>query len=96
MVKRKLAKKAFIVYWSQTGNTEKVAGSIKQGLEAAEVQVTVKKQADAGDVDYFDYDLVCVDAPSYSWHPLEAMAKFLKDKRVELSRVRQRFRGKTR
>jgi flavodoxin len=75
-----LTKTALIVYWSKTGNTEKVANAIKQGLEAAEVQVTMKKQAEAGNVDYFDYDLVCVGAPSYSWHPPEPMDKFLKAK----------------
>ena len=76
----KLTKKALIVYWSKTGNTEKVANAIKQGLEAAEVQVTMKKQAEAGDVDYFDYDLVCVGSPSYAFHPPEPMAKFLNAK----------------
>ena len=53
-------KKALIIYWSKTGNTAKVANAVKQGLETAEVQVTLKKQEEAEDVDYFDYDLVCV------------------------------------
>ena len=44
---KKLTKKALIVYWSKTGNTEKVANAIKQGLETAEVQVAIKKEADA-------------------------------------------------
>ena len=76
----KLTKTALIVYWSKTGNTEKVANSIKQGLEDAEVQVTLKKQEEAGNVDCFDYDLVCIGSPSYAFHPPEPMAKFLKDK----------------
>jgi flavodoxin len=75
-------KKALIIYWSKTGNTEKVANAIKQGLETAEVQVTLRKQEEAEDVDYFDYDLVCVGSPSYSWHPPEPMANFLKNKFV--------------
>jgi len=75
-------KKALIIYWSKTGNTAKVANAIKQGLETAEVQVTLKKQEEAEDVDYFDYDIVCVGAPSYSWHPPEPMANFLKSKFV--------------
>jgi flavodoxin len=75
-------KKALIIYWSKTGNTAKVANAIKQGLETAEVQVTMKKQEDAKDVDYFDYDFVCVGAPSYSWHPPEPMTNFLKSKFV--------------
>ena len=28
-------KTALIIYWSKTGNTEKVANAIKQGLEEA-------------------------------------------------------------
>jgi multimeric flavodoxin WrbA len=75
-----LAKKALIVYWSKTGNTEKVAQTIKQGLEEAEVKVTLKKQEEAENIDFFDYDLVCVGSPSYSWHPPEQMANFLKNK----------------
>ena len=35
-------KKALVVYWSKTGNTEKVALAIKEGLEAAGVEVDVK------------------------------------------------------
>ena len=75
-----MTKKALIIYWSKTGNTEKVALAIKQGLEETEVQVTIKKQEEAENVDYFDYDLVCVGAPSYSWHPPEPMANFLRNK----------------
>ena len=75
-------KNALIIYWSKTGNTEKVANAIKQGLEIAEVQVTIKKTEEAENVDYFDYDLVCVGSPSYSWHPPEPMANFLKNKFV--------------
>lgn len=77
-----MIKTALIVYWSKTGNTQKVANAIKQGLEEAKVQVALKKQEEAENVDYFDYDLVCVGAPSYSWHPPEPMANFLKSKFV--------------
>jgi flavodoxin len=73
-------KTALIVYWSKTGNTEKVALAIKEGLENAGVQVQVKKPEEAENIDYFDYDLVCVGAPSYSWHPPEPMTNFLKKK----------------
>jgi flavodoxin len=73
-------KTALVIYWSKTGNTEKVANAIKQGLEETGVQVTMKKPEEAEDIDYFDFDLVCVGAPSYSWHPPEPMTKFLKEK----------------
>ena len=73
-------KTALLIYWSKTGNTEKVANAIKQGLEERGVQVTMKRTEEAEDIDYFDFDLVCVGAPSYSWHPPEPMTTFLKQK----------------
>ncbi len=76
-------KTALIIYWSKTGNTEKVAKAIKQGLEASEIEVNLKKPEEAEKIDYFDYDLVCVGAPSYSWHPPEPITNFLKKKFAE-------------
>jgi hypothetical protein len=73
-------KTALIIYWSKTGNTEKVANNIKDGLVEAGVTVILKKPEKAEEVDYFDYDLVCVGCPSYSWHPPEPMTTFLKKK----------------
>ena len=75
-----IMKTALIVYWSKTGNTRKVALAMQQGLEKAGLTVTLKAQHEAEDVDFFTYDLVCVGAPSYSWHPPEPMDKFLKTK----------------
>lgn len=67
-------------YWPKTGNTEKVAHAIKQGLEETSIQVTMKKPEEAENIDYFNYDLVYVGAPSCSWHPPEPMTNFLKRK----------------
>jgi flavodoxin I len=76
-------KTALIVYWSKTGNTEKTAKAIEAGLTEAGLQVTTKKPEDAKALDYFDFDLVCVGCPSYSWHPPEPMTSFLKKKFAE-------------
>ena len=73
-------KTALILYWSQTGNTEKVAQAIRLGLEEAGIQVTVKKPNEAENTDYFDYDLVCVGSPSIQWHPAKPIDDFLKNK----------------
>ncbi|MGD6850901.1 MAG: flavodoxin family protein [Candidatus Bathyarchaeia archaeon] len=73
-------KSALIIYWSKTGNTEKVANAIKQGLEEADFKVTLTKPEEAEALDYLDFDLVCVGCPSYSWHPPEPMTAFLKKK----------------
>jgi len=71
---------AIIIYWSNTGNTEKVALAIHEGLEEAGVNVTVKRVEDAEGVDYFAYDLVCIGFPSHRWHPPEPMDAFLNSK----------------
>lgn len=72
--------KALIIYSSNTGNTEKVAQAIRAGLEEAGMQVIMKKLGAASDVDYFDFDLVCVGSPSIQWHPAKQLDDFLKSK----------------
>jgi len=72
--------KAVVIYWSKTGNTEKVALAIKEGLEQSGVKVLCKRTEDAKDIDFYDYDLVCVGFPSYQWHPPEPVDAFLKSK----------------
>ncbi len=76
-------KKAAIIYWTKTGNTEKVAQAITEGLETSGVEVVVKKLEDAGDLDLFGYDLVCVGFPSIQWHPPKPMVDFLQKKFAE-------------
>ncbi|MCW4034749.1 MAG: flavodoxin domain-containing protein [Candidatus Bathyarchaeota archaeon] len=70
-------KRAVVLYWSNTGNTKKVADAIKEGLESAGLAVSLKKTTEAYDIDYFDYDLVCVGAPSIQWHPPKQVTEFL-------------------
>jgi hypothetical protein len=70
-------KRAVIIYWSSTGNTEKVAFAIKEGLEAADVNVSLMKTTEAKTIDYFDYDLVCVGCPAIQWHPPKQVTEFL-------------------
>jgi hypothetical protein len=72
--------KAAIIYWSKGGNTEKAARAIKEGLEAAGSLVTFRRAEEATDLDWFDYDLVCIGFPSYQWHPPEPMESYLKSK----------------
>jgi flavorubredoxin len=71
-------KTALIIYFSSTGNTEKAAQAIKMGLEKAGVGVTVRRSQDAADLDYFNYDLVCVGSPSIEWHPANPICDLLK------------------
>ncbi len=71
---------AAIIYWSKSGNTEKVALAIKEGLEASGTKVVFKRVEDAKDIDFFGYDLICVGFPSYQWRPAEPVDGFLKAK----------------
>jgi len=80
LVGRKMLKTAVIIYWSKTGNTKKVASAIKEGLEDTGFKVSLKTTEESGDIDYFDYDLVCIGFPSYEWHPPKPMADLLKSK----------------
>jgi hypothetical protein len=70
--------KAAIVYWSKTGNTQKVAEAIARTLSQANVEVEVTTPQDAGDLDWYDYDLICLGFPSYHWHPPAPMDEYLK------------------
>ena len=73
-------KAALIVYWSNTGNTEKVALAIKDGLVESGFKVDMKRPDGEGGVDFFAYDLVCVGSPSYQFHLPKPMDDFLKSK----------------
>ncbi len=73
-------KSALIVYCSNTGNTEKVANAIKDGLENAKFKVDLKNPQEAVGADFFGYDLVCVGSPSIEWQPAKPMADLLKAK----------------
>lgn len=73
-------KSALIVYFSSTGNTQKVACAIKEGLEKEGVTVDLKKPQEAAELDFFVYDLVCVGSPSIEWQPAKLMSDFLKAK----------------
>ncbi len=71
---------AIIVYWSKSGNTEKVALAIQGGLEEAGADVMLKKVEDIGNIDYYAYDLVCIGFPSYQWKPPDPIDEFLNSK----------------
>ena len=85
--------KAAIIYWSKTGNTQKVAETIEQALATAGIEARMATPDQAGDLDWYDYDLVCLGFPSYHWHPpapmdsylKQAFARYRKEKRVQAS-----------
>ena len=71
---------AIIIYWSKTGNTEKVARAIQEGLKDAGTNVSMHRVENAGDIDFYDYDLVCIGFPSYQWSPPKPMDTFIRSK----------------
>jgi hypothetical protein len=81
-----------IIYWSKTGNTEKIAQALKQGLEAgrpdndSEVQCVHVEEAlkrleseTLPPLDFYAYDLVCLGFPSYRWSPPKPVDQFLNE-----------------
>jgi len=72
--------KALIIYWSATGNTEKVAAVIQQALTREGITPVKKKVTGAAAEELYNYDLVFLGAPSYSFAPPEPVQRFIKDK----------------
>jgi flavodoxin len=72
--------KTLVLYWSATGNTKKVADAIEQALTDEGVTPVVKKVAEGAGEELFQYDLVFLGAPSYSFQPPEPVIKFVKEK----------------
>jgi len=72
--------KAAVLYWSKTGNTEKVALAVGKALEEAGVQVSLLRTSEAAELDFFAYDLICLGFPSYQWSPPRPVDAFLKEK----------------
>jgi hypothetical protein len=71
---------AIVIYWSATGNTEKVAHSIRDGLQDAGLDASIRKVGEAADIDFFAYDLICIGCPSIYWHPPKPVEDYLKNK----------------
>jgi flavodoxin len=72
--------KTLIIYWSATGNTEKVANTISDTLVREGIGPVVRKVADAAAEELYDYDLVFLGAPSYSFQPPDPVIRFIKEK----------------
>ena len=75
--------KTAVLYWSKTGNTEKVACAIKTGLEFSGSEVTVYPITDDTTIDFYGYDLLCLGFPSYQWSPPAQVTEFLRRKFAE-------------
>jgi len=72
--------RSLIIYWSGTGNTEKVAKAIREGIKKAGLKPTIKTVEDAISEELLDYDLVCLGSPSHMFLPAEPVLRFIKEK----------------
>jgi flavodoxin len=72
--------KELIIYWSATGNTEKVAHAIENALAGSEISPVLRNVTQADGEELYDYDLVFLGSPVYQFLPAEPVLKFIKEK----------------
>jgi hypothetical protein len=65
------------LYFSSTGNTEKVAQHIGAALDGSGHPVEMLKITDAAEVDLLGYDLIFCGSGVYQWLPGNGMQKFI-------------------
>jgi len=75
--------KALIVYWSATGNTEKVALAIQRGIKRGGLEPIVKKVSEARGEELYDYHLVCFGTPVHHSLPPQPVMRFIDEKGKE-------------
>ena len=79
--------RALVLYWSATGNTQKVAETIHDTLQGRGVDTDMFKITPDLDVTYFDYHLVFIGAPVYRNLPPKPVNKFLEIQKKERGKV---------
>ena len=70
--------KCIIVYYSQTGNTEKVAKRVQAGVKEAAGNCDLVKIKDANPKRLYEYDLIGIASPIY-WAEPDNVRDFIKD-----------------
>lgn len=66
-----MSKKALVVYFTTTGNTQMLAESVAEGLEAAGAEVTLKNVSDATPEEVTEYELVALGCPAQGTEELD-------------------------
>ncbi len=75
--------KVLVVYYSRTGNTEKMAKVIAETIEGENIEVTCKKVEDTDPSELLDVDGVIIGSPTYYGNMAAEIKKFI-DKSVSL------------
>lgn len=66
-----MSKKALVVYFTTTGNTQMLAESIAEGLESTGAEVTLKNVSDATPDEVSEYDLIALGCPAQGTEELD-------------------------
>jgi len=72
--------RSLVIYWTGTGNTEKVAKTIHNTLIRQKLVSTIMRVDEAKKIQLYEHDLVFLGAPSYGWLPPDQILHFIKDK----------------
>ena len=72
--------KVLVMYWSATGNTEKVPSAIVKSLENENLKPVLKKISEAADEELYEYDLVFMGCPSYQFLPPKPVLEYVAQK----------------
>jgi len=78
--------RALIIYYSNSGNTEKVALAIEEGCKRGGLEPTIKNVVNAFNEDLYDYDLVFIGTPVIHGLPQELIMEFMLEKGDEYRR----------
>ena len=79
--------KSLVIYFSASGNTEKVAHTIQKTLLKENIDTTLLKVKEAGSAELLDYDLVFLGSPSIEFLPAQPVLHYIKEK-MKLHRQR--------
>ncbi len=74
--------KALVVYYSQSGNTKKMAESITEGIKKEGLEVTLKDVKDTQADELLEYDAIVIGSPTY-YGTMAAEIKKLFDESVK-------------
>ena len=69
--------RALVAFYSETGNTEKAARAIAEGLERAGVEAVVKRVESLRPGEIGHFDLVCIGTPVHYAAPASKVREFL-------------------
>ena len=71
--------KILIIYYTRSGNTEKLAKYIEEGIKSEEVEVVCKKVQDVNVKELLDYDGIVIGSPVYYGTMAAEIKKLLDD-----------------